>query len=260
MAEDSSKEHGVAKRESGRIAQLRAETASVPPVETTLDDFIARANELDLTPSQPLAVGSEPFERPDRNDIEDRVRIAEAKAAKAIAAAKAAAAGLTVSSADLAAIEHGLVVPAQSPARPRSWRIAIGSLIAGGALAFATTFVLLHRKSSASTVTAPSVSTDRVESVGHSPAPALAQPHSAPVVTPIETIEQPHVAAPVPVDARPAAVATKPAPVVAKPPRPHVDTKPDVVAKPRAKKQTEVEAAEPSGSDQPPSSGLVDPF
>src|SRR6185503_8218103 len=43
-------------------------------------------------------------------EAEARVRLAEAKAAKALAAARAAAAGLTVSSADLAAIESGLVV------------------------------------------------------------------------------------------------------------------------------------------------------
>ncbi|HEY5935447.1 MAG TPA: hypothetical protein VIU61_12445 [Kofleriaceae bacterium] len=61
---------------------------------------------------------------------DERVRLAEAKAAKAIAAARAAQAGLTVSSADLAAIESGLVVP-MAPRKRSPW-LAVSLAFIGG--------------------------------------------------------------------------------------------------------------------------------
>ena len=72
---------------------------------------------------------SEPMFGRQTTDADERVRVAEAKAAKALAAARAAQAGLTVSSADLAAIESGLVVTADReedavgahPRRVRGW-------------------------------------------------------------------------------------------------------------------------------------------
>ncbi|HEX7702593.1 MAG TPA: hypothetical protein VF403_17760, partial [Kofleriaceae bacterium] len=64
----------------------------------------------ELTAAKATAVSTPSAQFFNAGDADDRIRIAEAKAAKAIAIARAASAGLTVSPADIAAIESGLVV------------------------------------------------------------------------------------------------------------------------------------------------------
>ena len=255
------------RRSSGRISRLRMESASLPSVENTLDDFIARANELPASeqarfddkkqPAEevaqrepPLAIGSEPFERTEREAIEERVRVAEAKAAKAIAAARAASAGLSISPNDIAAIESGLVVPA-TPRKAPSWRLVVASLVLGACGAFAAAFLLLGHHDAASKVAAPADPSARVDAMQHTPAPALAKPPSAPIVTPIE---EPDVRSPTPVEAKSAPVDAKPAPLATK--LAPADAEPRET-KPAPKKR---KAREPSNADQAPSGGLVDPF
>ncbi len=136
-------------------------------------------------------------------DLEDRVRFAEAKAAKALAAAKAASAGLTVSAADLAAIENGLVISDLEQAKKTPWLAISGAFVAGLLLMFGITRVIAPKPAPAAAVAAAPAPAPTVE-----PAPAPAKPS----VTPIE-------AAPAPPPA-PAAVAPAPAAAVAPAPAP----------------------------------------
>jgi hypothetical protein len=114
-------------------------------------------------------------------DAEQRVRIAEAKAAKAIAAAKAASAGLTVSAADIAAIESGLAISTMEPAKKTPWGLVVAAFIVGGAIMFAVAFVTMKNDAKPATSAA-----------GAQPAAAVEkQPEAAPVpakvtATPIE--------------------------------------------------------------------------
>ena len=78
-------------------------------------------------------------------DAEQRVRIAEAKATKAIAAAKAASAGLTVSAADIAAIESGLAISTMEPAKKTPWGLVVAAFIVGGAIMFAVAMVTMKK-------------------------------------------------------------------------------------------------------------------
>src|SRR5690606_10328160 len=131
----------------------------------------------------------------------------EAKAAKAIAAAKAASMGLTVNPADIAAIESGLVVPMDMGGKKSpSWGLAVAALLVGGAVAFAAAFVMFKKDGTAPQAaagTAPAVQEPAPPQVAPpAPAPAPAQP----TVTPIEE----PAAAPAPAPAAaPAAEAAK---------------------------------------------------
>jgi len=127
-------------------------------------------------------------------EAEERIRLAEAKAAKALAAARAAAAGLTVSSADLAAIESGLVVPPQ-PTRRTPW-IAIMLAFAGG---LAIMFVIWKfalsgggGKEAAATPTQPTQPTQPAPSESAAPPPSAP---AQPTVTPIDETPTPAPAA-----------------------------------------------------------------
>ncbi len=66
---------------------------------------------------------------------DERIRIAEMKAVKALAAARAAAAGLTVSPADLAAIESGITVSAPAPQKS-PWPLVAIAFLGGIAVMF----------------------------------------------------------------------------------------------------------------------------
>ena len=119
----------------------------------------------------------------DEDEASERIRMAEAKATKAIAAARAAQAGLTVSSADIAAIESGLVViPPQkksSPALP----IAIAFIGGLGIMFGVWKFVLNKDTTPAATATPPAqVQPAQVQQPVQPPAP----PPTTPTVTPID--------------------------------------------------------------------------
>jgi hypothetical protein len=133
-------------------------------------------------------------------DADDRVRIAEAKAAKAIAAAKAAAAGLTVSQADIAAIESGLVVPSLDAPKGTNWLAVAGAFIGGLAIMFGVS-KLMQKQEAAPVAAAAAVA----------PAPAAAP--AKPIVTPIEDDKPAQAAAqqPAPGENVKAAEATAPA-------------------------------------------------
>ncbi|MDB4952713.1 MAG: hypothetical protein JWO36_282, partial [Myxococcales bacterium] len=145
----------------------------------------------------------------DQQDAEDRVRIAEAKAVKALAAAKAAAAGLRVSQEDLVAIESGLVVTDLEQPKKTPW-LGIFIAFAGGiAIMFGVSRFVLSKDDgkSAPAATQPS-----------------AQPAAAPqkpIVTPIEE-QKPAEAAKLP---DPEA-AKQPEPAAAKQPEPEVAKQP----------------------------------
>src|SRR5262249_34720575 len=86
--------------------------------------------------------------RPSENEISgavalERVRVAEAKASKAIAAARAAAAGLTVSPEDLSAIESGLVVTSIERPKQTPWVLIMGAFIGGLAIMFGVTKLIV---------------------------------------------------------------------------------------------------------------------
>jgi len=188
-------------------------------------------------------------------DAEDRVRIAEAKAAKAIAAAKAAAAGLTVSQADLAAIESGLVVPSHDAPKGTNWLAVAGAFIGGLAIMFGVSKLMLPKTEAAAPAPAP--------------AAAVAQPAAAPakpIVTPIED-DKPAAAAQPTGDVK-AAEAAAPVPEAKTEPAPA----PAIEAKTEPAKTEPKHAAAPAHHAAAPahkaapaaapaaSSGLADPF
>ncbi len=135
-------------------------------------------------------------------EAEERIRLAEAKAAKAIAAAKAAAAGLTVSPADIAAIESGLVVPSMEPAKGTNWLLVAGAFIGGLAIMFGVTKLVVKNE------VAPVAAATG--------APAAAAAPAQPTVTPIEDDKPAQAAAaPAPAPAAPTPAETPPAPIEA---------------------------------------------
>jgi hypothetical protein len=294
-----------ASRDSDRIPRLRSQAALLPSVETSLDDFIARANELPPEVSffdaeaealrvqtaqlrmregvareeslrreldslrgklaeaeAHAAIGgtggsvAEPDGADTPDSIAERVRIAEATAAKAIAAAKAASLGLTVSQADIAAIERGLVVPADPRPKRTSWRVILGSLLVGGAVAVAGTLVFLDARASGSVEAAPAAPL---------PAPAVVAPQRA-TTKPVE------VPAPAAAAVQPAPAAVAPAPIEAKPTPTPAEATPAKVTPPKRARPKKKEIAapsiegdsdaapEPSPADSKPSGGIVDPF
>ncbi|MBA3397606.1 MAG: hypothetical protein H0T89_33590 [Deltaproteobacteria bacterium] len=195
----------------------------------------------------------------DEDEAAERIRLAEAKATKAIAAARAAQAGLTVSSADLAAIESGLVV-VNPPAKKSPWLLVAVAFIGGLGIMFAVWKLVLDKPSKAPV--APATSTQEpaaaTQPVAAPAAPAEPATPAKPVVTPIEdqpaAIEEAKVAAPVvtPIEDKPAPVeAAKPAPV---------ETKPAATAKAEPK-ATKKAAAKPARPAKKAAKGTIaDPF
>jgi len=188
-------------------------------------------------------------------DADDRVRIAEAKAAKAIAAAKAASAGLTVSQADIAAIESGLVVPTHEAAKGTNWLAVAGAFIGGLAIMFGVSKLIL--KNDAAPAPAPAAAA--------AAAPVQAAP-TKPIVTPIED-DKPAAAAQ-PTGEVKAAEAAAPVPEAKTEPAPA----PAIEAKTEPAKAEPKHAAAPAHHAAAPahkaapaaapaaSSGLADPF
>ncbi|HEY6033378.1 MAG TPA: hypothetical protein VIV58_03940 [Kofleriaceae bacterium] len=237
-------------RADERIASVEAhaQQADLRAQQLTVE-LAAAKNAVPATPSAQFFAGG---------DAEDRVRIAEAKAAKAIAAAKAAAAGLTVSQADIAAIESGLVVPSHDAPKGTNWLAVAGAFIGGLAIMFGVSKVM-QQKTDAAPAPSPAAAV--------APAPAAAP--AKPIVTPIEddkpaaaAVAQPagdvkaaEAAAPVPeAKTEPAAapaVETKTEPAKTEPK--HVAAAPAHHAAAPAHKAA---AAAPASS----SSGLADPF
>ena len=209
---------------------------------------------------------------------DERVRLAEAKAAKAIAAARAAQAGLSVSSADLAAIESGLVVP-MAPQKRSPWLAVTLAFVGGLGIMFVVWKFALSKDDAAT----PAAQT------------AVAQPVAAPKDTPpakpsVRPINEDQAAAPgepsvkvIPIEepgAAPAPTPAVPAPVVDEQPRSEHKAVAKRAKKPsRAKKATTATAsssktkfADPFGDDttaakpekaaksEKKSEKLVDPF
>jgi hypothetical protein len=208
---------------------------------------------------------------PDDNDAEERIRHAEAKAAKALAAARAAAAGLTVSSADLAAIESGLVVPLQAERRT-PW-IAIMLAFAGG---LGIMFLVWKFALSNNGKDAPKVETSATPTaqpaVQAAPPPAPAAPVK-PTVTPIDDGTQPAAATdnskkpgptvtPIEPEVKPEVKAeTKPAP------EPEIKPEPKPVVKKAVTRPAVRTTPTPAAKTQPakktpgkPAGGIADPF
>ncbi|MEO9182437.1 MAG: hypothetical protein ABI467_03055 [Kofleriaceae bacterium] len=219
---------------------------------TRADDRIsqadARANQLahELATAKAAVPATPSAQFFQAGDADERVRIAEAKAVKAIAAAKAAAAGLTVSQADLAAIESGLVVPLHDARKGTNWLAVAGAFIGGLAIMFGVSKLIQNHDA-----------TPPVAAAAVAPAPAPAQP----IVTPIED-DKPAVAAQPaqPADVKPAAVAVEPAkpePATAEP----ATAEPAKVV-PATKHAASHHSAAPAQHKPaaPASSGLADPF
>lgn len=146
----------------------------------------------------------------DNSEALERIRLAEAKAAKALAAAKAAQAGLTVSNEDLAAIESGLVVTTMpAPAKGTPWALIAVAFIGGLGIMFAVWKLVLSKDDTKQPAqpaqVQPAAAPDTADSA---PAAAPAAPTEAakPTVTPIEepkpTVE--------PIEEEPAAVKEEP--------------------------------------------------
>ncbi len=190
------------------------------------------------------------FTAGDSADADERVRMAEAKAAKAIAIAHAASAGLIVNPADIASIESGLVVPMEAPKKGTNWLAIVGALVVGGAVAFGIAMAV--KKDPAPAAAAAPVGTAPT-------APTKPTEPTKPIVTPIEEAK-PVTAAPV----ETAPVATEPAPVVEQPAR--VKTEPTKVATPELKQVAPVapkQHAAPAPKHAAPAaagSGIADPF
>jgi len=187
-----------------------------------------------------------------RSLANERVRLAEAKAAKAIAAARAAAAGLTVSPADIAAIESGLVVPSYAAPKKTPWLAIAGAFIGGLAVMFAVAKLVL--KDNPQTVAAAAQPT-----AAPPPAPQQVQqtqptPPPKPTVTPIEEPAKADAAKSQvkvePIDPTPAAEPAKTEPAKAEPPK---------VVKQEHKAAPTVHHATPAAK-KPAGGGIVDPF
>ncbi|MFN0245915.1 MAG: hypothetical protein ACKV2T_03340 [Kofleriaceae bacterium] len=118
----------------------------------------------------------------DNSEALERIRIAEAKAAKALAAAKAAQAGLTVSDADLAAIESGLVVPHMPAKSGAPWALIAIAFVGGLGIMFAVWKFALSKDKAAANTPAQVQPATAPEPLA---APAAA-PEARPTVTPIE--------------------------------------------------------------------------
>jgi hypothetical protein len=170
-----------ANQADGRVQQISSELASAKAAAVS------------------APIQSAQFFAGDASEADERVRLAEAKAVKALAVARAASAGLTVNPADIAAIESGLVVPMEPARKGTNWLAIVGALVVGGAVAFGIAMALKHDPAPAA-IAAPA-------------APVVAAP-AKPVVTPIEETK-PAVEAAKPVEAAPVQAVERPAPVQA---------------------------------------------
>jgi hypothetical protein len=198
---------------------------------------------------------------------DERVRVAEAKAAKAMAAARAIQAGLNVSSTDLAAIESGLVVP-EMQEKKTPWLAIAGAFVVGIAIMFVVTKVVM-KSDPAPAAPAAAVVTPAPAAAAPAPAPAAVAPTPAPVaaapakpiVTPIED--------PKPADEQPAAVAPASAAITPPPPAPIPTPAPAKVAPAPAPVHHAAAApathapathAAPAAKKTPAASNIADPF
>lgn len=247
-------------------AQRKAAEAKNSQLSSALADA---KNEVAIARASAPAI-SPPTSIVDDTEAAERIRIAEAKAAKAIAAAKAAQAGLTVSPADIAAIESGLVVTNMDAPKGTPWA-AIAIAFAGGlGLMLVLWKFVLSKNEEAKPAPAqpaaaaqPAVQQPAAAQPDPTPAPApIAQPAAAqpaavapvaptapskPIVTPIE--EEP---AKPEVKAEPAKIETPapaktetPAPVAAEP----VKTEPKAVVKAPAKTEVKAPAKAPAKAE-----------
>ncbi|HEX4455723.1 MAG TPA: hypothetical protein VH143_32910 [Kofleriaceae bacterium] len=205
----------------------RINAAQVRERELVLEAAKARASSPSISQLVPSAEYND-------EEADARVRLAEAKATKAIAAARAAAAGLTVNPADLAAIESGLVVPVMRRRAIPTWLIISAAFVGGLVIMFA-----IFRMNQPKEAAAPAQPAAPVVTAPVAAAPAPAAP-SKPIVTPIED----------PTPPPPAAAPVTPAPVA---PAATVHHAAQHHAAPAAPKP-----AKPA--DKPAQAGIVDPF
>jgi len=136
------------------------------------------------------------FDAGNDSEASERVRLAEAKAAKAIAAARAAQAGLTVSPADIAAIESGLVVTNHEAPKGTPWAMILIAFVGGLGIMFAVWKLVLSKETQPAASAAQPAATQPAAGTDPTPAPTAApavapaaDPTTAaakPVVTPIE--------------------------------------------------------------------------
>ncbi len=240
--------------------------------------------EVHARPATPVAIGGL-----DEDEATERVRLAEAKATKAIAAARAAQAGLTVSSADLAAIESGLVV-VDPPTRKSPWLAITLAFVGGLGIMFAVWKLVLKDDNAAAPVAAtvqpaptaaapsaaptePTPAKPTVTPIDDQAATPTEQAAPAPTVTPTVTpIEEPAAAKPTAVKvAEPKAVEPKVAPVTEEPKTTKKASRP--AAKPSTKKAAKASAgaiadpfadapapAKKKAPEKKPAGGIVDPF
>ncbi|MGE5181027.1 MAG: hypothetical protein ACM31C_03150 [Acidobacteriota bacterium] len=217
--------------ERTRAAEARSEQLSV--------ELASRPS---VSPQQLFAMGST-----EDAGADDRVRIAEAKAAKAIAAAKAAAAGLNVHS-EIAAIESGLVAPelAQPARKSNAAVIGFASLLVGAAVMFAVTKLVIDKdQGAAPSVPAPAAQVQPAQPQVAAPAPAPAAAPAKPVVTPIEE------PAPAP---QPAAAEAQPEPAPAE-----AKAEPAPAPKPAPKRGAAVHHAAPAAHHAAPAKAAAKP-
>lgn len=237
--------------QDGIIADLKLRLTAADGRAQASEEYVAKlAEELvsaraAATPVLPPAPEVRPTGESD--ELEQRLRIAEAKAAKAIAAAKAASLGLTVNAADLAAIEDGLSVPPAPSRKLSSWGVIAAALVMGGAIASTAAFVLRHRQDATSGGAASAAPAEQERAHVQPAAPAR------PIVTPID---EPTTAPPVG-SAQPAATNTTgardtvvPTPAGATKPA-HASERPAAVAKPEAASATPAFAATPDPAPAP---------
>lgn len=170
-----------------------------------------------------IARSSAPSIEVDHSEAAERVRLAEAKAAKAIAAARAAQAGLTVSSADIAAIESGLVVTSMDPAKGTPWAAIAIAFLGGLGIMFVVWKFVLSKNDEVKPAQTPAPAAAAAPAVDTGTAPAAAataptEPVPAPVM-PAKPIVTPIEEEPSPVKTEPAAAAApaKAEPVKAEP-------------------------------------------
>jgi hypothetical protein len=209
-------------------AQIEKAMQRMRAAEERSQELSSEVNRLQAEGSARTPLPVAPHSALDEDEAAERVRLAEAKAAKAIAAARAAQAGLTVSSADIAAIESGLVVVAEpkrsSPVLPIAF-----AFIGGLAIMFVVWKFVLNKEVAAT----PAASTAAPAApVVVQPAQPPAPPPAQPTVTPIDDKAAP---AAVPADEK------KPAPSVT----PIEEPKPeDVKTEPAKTEETPKAAAQ----------------
>lgn len=162
-----------------------------------------------------IARSSAPAIEIDNGEAAERVRLAEAKAAKAIAAARAAQAGLTVSNADIAAIESGLVVTNLEQPKGTPWAAIMIAFLGGLGIMFVVWKFVLSKNDEpkpAAQTTAPAAAVQPTDT--NTPAPAATTPEPAPApaavapVAPAKPIVTPIEEEPTPATTEPAAAAT----------------------------------------------------